>query len=191
MLEHLLLADPKKFLPHEDASPGEVLTAQYTSSLFDGLDVLPDDAVLSEAQASLARSAFLAMTAGQSEEAQKLALTKLEVPDAVKQMVGMLSAYDWAFVEQAKELRGYTVHKILEDTLHPEARYRLKALEMLGKVTEVALFTERHEVKKVGMSDSELDEELKRRLARYAELSAPEEKEVQAIEEEEQACQRR
>jgi hypothetical protein len=65
----------------------------------------------------------------------------------------MLTAYDWAFVEQAKELRGYAVAQILEEVKHPDARIRLKALQMLGTVTEVALFTERVEVKKETMSD--------------------------------------
>ena len=184
MLEHLLTADPKKFLSYEDATPGEVLTAKFTTSFLADLDLPPDEKVLSEAQAAAARSAFLNITTHQTAEEQKLALTKLEVPDAVKQIVGMLSAYDWAFVEQAKEMRGYTVAKIIEDTAHPEARYRLKALEMLGKVTEVALFTERHEVKQVGMSDSELDEELKKRLNRYTELQKIEEKVVEALPEE-------
>jgi hypothetical protein len=181
MLEHLLTADPKKFTSHEDASPGEVLTAKFKTSFLADLDLPSDEKVLSEAQRSVARNVFATMTTGQTEEQQKLALTKLEVPDAVKQVVGMLSAYDWQFVEQAKEMRGYTVAKIIEETVHPEARYRLKALELLGKVTEVALFTERHEVKQVGMSDSELDAELKKRLNRYTELQKIEEKVVEAL----------
>ena len=73
----------------------------------------------------------------------------------------MLTAYDWAFVEQAKELRGYCIAQLLEETKHPEAKIRLRAVELLGKVTEVALFTERVEVKKTTMSDHELEQEIK------------------------------
>jgi len=79
----------------------------------------------------------------------------------------MLTAYDWAFVEQAKELRGFAVAKILEEVKHPDARIRLKALDMLGKVTEVALFTERIEVKKTEMSDMELETRIKDKLNRF------------------------
>jgi len=79
----------------------------------------------------------------------------------------MLTAYDWAFVEQAKELRGFAVAKILEEVAHPDARIRLKALDMLGKVTEVALFTERVEVKKTEMSDVELDSRIKEKLNKF------------------------
>ena len=38
----------------------------------------------------------------------------------------MLALYDWDFVEQAKELRGFVVAKILEETSHPDARIRLR-----------------------------------------------------------------
>jgi hypothetical protein len=76
----------------------------------------------------------------------------------------MLSAYDWEFVEQAKQMRGMAVAKIIEETNHPDARIRLKAIEMLGRVTEVALFTDRIEVKKTDMTDAEIDKKLQDRL---------------------------
>jgi hypothetical protein len=79
----------------------------------------------------------------------------------------MLTAYDWAFIEQARELRGYAVAQILEEVKHPDARIRLKALQMLGTVTEVALFTERVEVKKTEMSDVELEMRIKEKLNRF------------------------
>jgi hypothetical protein len=59
------------------------------------------------------------------------------------------------------------VAKIVKETDHPDARIRLKALDMLGKVTEVALFTERVEVKKTDLSDEELEKRIKEKLGRY------------------------
>jgi hypothetical protein len=38
---------------------------------------------------------------------------------------------------------------------------------MLGKVTEVALFTERVEIKKTDLSDEELEKRIKEKLGRY------------------------
>ena len=57
--------------------------------------------------------------------------------------------------------------QILEEVKHPDARIRLKALQMLGTVTEVALFTERVEVKKETMSDVELEMRIKEKLNRF------------------------
>ena len=79
----------------------------------------------------------------------------------------MLSAYDWEFIQQAKQLRGYAVAKILEECEHPTASIRLKALQMLGKVTEVGLFTDKVEVKKTDLSEAEIDAKLKEKLAKF------------------------
>lgn len=172
MLEHLLHAEPEdfeRFTPAHAVPPAQEVTARFnTANLYD--DLPPDSEAERAAQSAAARAAFRAIASYQDITEQKQALAKLEVPDAVKELVGMLTAYDWDFVEQAKQLRGYAVAKITEETSHPDAKVRLKALELLGKVTEVALFTERHEVKRVGMSDTELDEELKTRLQHYLKL---------------------
>ena len=83
----------------------------------------------------------------------------------------MLSAYDWEFIQQAKQLRGYAVAKILEDCEHPTASIRLKALALLGKVTEVGLFTDKIEVKKTDLTEAEIDAKLKEKLAKFMDVS--------------------
>jgi len=70
----------------------------------------------------------------------------------------------------ARELRGYTVAKIVEETQSPNANIRLKALGLLGKVTEVGLFTEKIEVKKAEMTDDELDNRIKDKLNRLMDV---------------------
>ena len=79
----------------------------------------------------------------------------------------MVTAYQWKFVEQAEELRSMSVAKIVNETEHPDARIRLKALELLGKVTEVALFTDRIAIKSEEVTDEELDKRIKEKLGRY------------------------
>ena len=58
-------------------------------------------------------------------------------------------------------LRALAIHRITEKALDPECppAQQLKALELLGKITEVALFTERREVIKVS-DPSEMREKL-------------------------------
>jgi hypothetical protein len=79
----------------------------------------------------------------------------------------MVTAYQWKFVEQAEELRSMAVANIVKEVQHPDARIRLKALELLGKVTEVALFTDRVSVKNEDVSDEELDARIKEKLGKY------------------------
>ena len=175
MLEHLIYGE---FHPEVVDATAEVLsfekadtattidakvkTAQWLKDL--GLD---DEEVESKADAQAARSSFASLVTGQPPQNTQQALANIKAPAAVQHLVGMLTAYDWAFVEQAKELRGYAVAQILEEVKHPDARIRLKALDMLGKVTEVALFTERVEVKKTQMSDVELETRIKEKLNRF------------------------
>lgn len=165
----VFLADPP-FIADAAATPTEILDGKVETA--DWLKALnaDDDEALTDAQTKSAQHAFAALTAPLDAEEQKKALAKVEVPTAVKHLVGMLTAYDWAFVEQAKELRGYCIAQLLEETKHPDAKIRLKAVELLGKVTEVALFTERVEVKKAELSDAELQTEIDKRMGKYMEL---------------------
>jgi hypothetical protein len=83
----------------------------------------------------------------------------------------MLTAYDWEFVNQAKQLRGYAVAKLLEECENPNSNIRLKALGLLGKVTEVGLFTDKIEVKKTDLTEEEIDKKLKEKLAVFMNIT--------------------
>jgi hypothetical protein len=176
MLEHLIDgeffpevvdATETAVLSFDKADPAVTIDAKVkTAEWLKDLE-LDDAEVESKAQAEAARKSFATMISGQPIVNTQQALANVKTPAAVQHLVGMLTAYDWAFVEQAKELRGFAVAKILEEVAHPDARIRLKALDMLGKVTEVALFTERVEVKKTEMSDTELETRIKEKLNKF------------------------
>ena len=178
MLDHLLdfeppATSPSDVKPLEKAPLDEVVAAQITTAQWLEQMGAPnvDDAEMAAAQAA-AQNAFIAIAnPAELSQKQKSALTQLKVPQAVRHLTGMLTAYDWEFVEQAKELRGYAVAQILEETKHPDAKIRLRALEMLGRVTEVALFTDRVEVKKTDMTDDEIERRIKDKLARFMDVS--------------------
>ena len=180
VLEHLITADPKKFMPEllagapkgfipeEKATPTALVDAKMrTAQLLESLQVPNDTEISAEAQRNVAQRAFQALTLSTDTQKQRDALEKVETPDTVRHLVGMLTAYDWAFVEQAQEIRGYTVSGIMKETLHHDAKVRLKAFELLGKVTEIALFTERIEVTHKQISDEELENQLRSKLEKF------------------------
>jgi hypothetical protein len=147
------------------ANPDQILNAQVnTTKWLEQLGVEDDHKILQEDEANAARRVFTALATNAPPSDAKHQLTQLKTPESVRHLVTMLSAYDWEFVEQAKQMRGMAVAKIIEETNHPDARIRLKAIEMLGRVTEVALFTDRIEVKKTDMTDAEIDKKLQDRL---------------------------
>ena len=172
MLDHLLDFEPpvveatgKDVSGLDRATPDQILNAQVnTTKWLEKLGVEDDQKILQEAEAKAARTVFAALTNNTTPAETKNQLTLLKTPESVRHLVTLLSAYDWEFVEQAKQMRGMAVAKIIEETNHPDARIRLKAIEMLGRVTEVALFTDRLEVKKADMTDAEIDKKLQDKL---------------------------
>ena len=126
-----------------------------------------DDEIDEAHETQSARKTFQKLITTTDEDASKEALVSIKTPEAVRHLTGMLTAYDWEFIEQAKQLRGYTVAKIVEETKNSNANIRLKALTLLGKVTEVGLFTEKIEIKKDELSDAELELRIKEKLNRF------------------------
>ena len=176
MLDHLLdfkppSATPKGVTPLDDALPQEIVDAQLnTAEWLEKMGAPSSEEAEKSAAAAAAQQAFSAL-ATQTPEEQRKALVQIRTPAAVRHLTGMLTAYDWEFVEQAKELRGYAVAQILEETKHPDAKIRLKALDMLGRVTEVALFTDRMEVKKADLSDAEIEAKIKEKINRFMQVT--------------------
>jgi hypothetical protein len=174
-LEHLVSASAADYTPElnqasdfdplENLTPAQTLNSQKKTS--DWLAQFNDDdeATLTEAQEEKTADAFNALI--RSDPNAKSRLLQLDLPEEIKAAVGMVTAYQWKFVEQAEELRSMAVSHIVKEIQHPDARIRLKALEMLGKVTEVALFTDRIAVKSEDVTDEELDARIKEKLGRY------------------------
>lgn len=172
MFENLIdIEDQKGFVDLDDASPDDVLTAQVkTQQWLEELGVVPDSELIDASEKKAARDAFTALSLGDDDSDKRDKLVQIKTPQAVRHLVGMLSAYDWEFVEQAKQIRGYAVAQLIEETKNSNASVRLKALALLGKVTEVGLFTEKIEIKKIEMTDADLDSRIKEKLNRFMQV---------------------
>lgn len=160
-----ITSDATSFTPLDPLTPAETLSAQHKTSQWLKQLTDEDDEILTEAQEEKTTEAFNALVTADPKAKQKL--LQLDLPHEIKSAIGMVTAYQWKFIEQAEHLRSMSVAKIVKETDHPDARIRLKALEMLGKVTEVALFTDRIAVKNEEISDEELDARIKEKLGRY------------------------
>jgi len=160
----VLDAPEESFVPFKKVQAVPLLDAQVnTADWLKDLGVEDDEEVITAAQEQVAVEAFTSLTTGAPDP--KTAVANITVPAAVRKTVAMLTAYNWKFVEQAQEIRGKAVAQLLEEIDHPDARIRLKAIELLGKVTEIGLFTERVTVKKEELNDDELDEKIREKLA--------------------------
>jgi hypothetical protein len=153
MFDHLLEfpVEEDDAVALDDATVPQLLSAQATTvSWLESLGAHVEDAstpTAAEAAAQAARTAFCSITDPYQDPLKaKSALLAMHAPPAVRQLAGMLSQYDWAFVRQAQEIRGYIVARLLEHAASPDAKVSLSALGKLGTVTEVSAFTTRLEI---------------------------------------------
>ena len=88
----------------------------------------------------------------------------LETQATVQHLYKLLNDYDHQVVEEAVQLRRFVTNKLIEDADHPDARHRLKALELLGKVSDVGLFSEKTEVVVKNAAPEDLENQIKSKL---------------------------
>lgn len=66
--------------------------------------------------------------------------------ETIAYLAGLVAQHDTYVVKDLAQMKIYVVNKLVEDTRHPEAKYRLQALRSLGEVDGVDAFKKRSEV---------------------------------------------
>ena len=64
------------------------------------------------------------------------------------------------------QLRRFVTNKLIEDTGLNDPRHRLKALELLGKISDVGLFSEKTEVIVKHATTEELEKQIRTKLSK-------------------------
>ena len=90
----------------------------------------------------------------------------LSSPGTVVHLKALLSEYDKAVVESASQIRTFVTNRLLLETESPDPRIRIKALELLGKISDVGLFTEKTEITMRHRPTEELEQLLRERLTK-------------------------
>jgi hypothetical protein len=78
----------------------------------------------------------------------------------------ILDEFGQSVVESANHIRHLVTNKLLLETENPDPRIRLRALELLGKISDVSLFAEKTEVTVTHRSTDELRDALRSKLTR-------------------------
>jgi len=82
---------------------------------------------------------------------------------------GILKEYSVRVVENATQIRLLVTNKLLLEAENPDPRIRMRALELLGKITDVGLFTEKSEVTVTHRSTDELVNSIRDKIQRMRE----------------------
>lgn len=160
----------------EDSDAGYMKTleaAAGTARLLQaaGLDIPLGDEDLDDAAAT-ARQAARNPTSLQTTTAVK-AIPK-KTPAALLLTEKILKDYGHQIVEEAAQVRHMVVNKLIQETDNPDARIRVKALELLGKVSDVGLFTEKQEITITHQTSDDLRVRLRKKLERLIDVTPQE-----------------
>ncbi len=96
--------------------------------------------------------------------AAEIAKTLSKTPAGAIHVNNILNAYDMAVVGDSVRLRNYVTNKLVVESENTDARIRMKALELLGKIGDVGLFVERSEVTVNNKSTVELENNLRDKI---------------------------
>ena len=112
-----------------------------------------------------AEDVFKAFTDPNSTQTATSAINKaLSVPSTGQHLYAMLQDYDHQVIDEAVQLRRFVTNKLIEDSGHTDARHRLKALELLGKISDVGLFTDKTEITIKSGSIDNLEDQIRSKL---------------------------
>ena len=78
----------------------------------------------------------------------------------------ILKQFGRSVVESAVQIRHLVTNKLIEETENPDPRVRIRALELLGKISDVGLFAEKSEVTITHQSTDDLRERLRSKLTK-------------------------
>ena len=166
-LEFLLNDDEKDLVPPLEQVPMEPQTEKLTereeifvaANTADFLAALGDEeAKTDETDAERARDLF--------ETARVPTKHEKQLPGVMRHLNALLSEYDHMVIKDAQQVRTYVTNRLLEESNDDDPKIRMRALELLGKITDVGLFTERQEVTVKHQSTEELEDLLRNKLSR-------------------------
>ena len=129
------------------------------------------------------------------DTAAKLALAYAEDPEKTSKKVNnqraakltpasliltgnILKEFGHSVVESSVQIRHLVTNNLIDETENPDPRVRIRALELLGKISDVGLFSEKTEVTITHQTTDDLKERLRGKLMR---LVNPEDVEDAAI----------
>ena len=140
-----------------------------------GLDLEPtkeDKDVAAALSTSYAENPGKTSKKATNKNISKLTPASLVLTDAILQEFGHSVA------ENAAQIRHLVTNKLLIESENQDPRIRMRALELLGKISDVGLFSEKSEVTITHQSTDDLKAKLRKKLEKLAE---PEDKIEDAV----------
>jgi hypothetical protein len=140
-----LHVEPDLSIPFPDDNPVLANFIEKAQAACNTAELLELDMEPTEQDLSTAENAVYAVAENEEKANKKLAKQD-QKPAVYKSVKSILDEYSLRVVDNAMQIRLLVTNKLILDSDSPDDRTRLRALEMLGKITDVGLFTEKSEV---------------------------------------------
>jgi hypothetical protein len=92
-------------------------------------------------------------------------------PAALVLTAELLDQFGHQIVQDAVQVRHLVMNKLVQETDNPDPRIRIRALELLGKITDVGLFTDRSEVTVTHQTTEDLRARLRDKLMQLKDVT--------------------
>ena len=158
--------DEPKLMNFRERAAAGAATARLLAE--HGLEIDPTDediAVVNELARSFAADPYKTSQIVNHERAPDLRPVQLIMVDRV------LETFGKSVVESALNIRHLVTNKLIIETENTDARIRIRALELLGKITDVGLFTDRSEVTITHQSTDDLRAKLREKFMKLRDVS--------------------
>lgn len=153
-----IIATPEVGIPLPfDTSPEEIEDfRQKAHAMFLTIEELNKQGLPVEVTEADKKEAHLAFAASK--------VPKNATPGTIVHLESLLSEWDQEVLDVGRRLRNYVTNKLIVESNDPDPKVRLRSLELLGKVSNVGLFSERVDVTVTHRTVEDIERELKKTL---------------------------
>ena len=155
------LTSKKVRIPSEDFMVASANTALYLSA--HGTDIEPnseDKEIAAIIVSNYAEDPELIAKKVKTKQIKQMTPASLVLTSTI------LKQYAHAVVENSKQLRHLVTNKLIVETENPDPRVRIRALELLGKISDVGLFAEKTEITVTHQTTDDIKDRLRSKLTR-------------------------
>lgn len=164
----VLLVEPEIGVPYSKDTPYVDLKARAEAACNTALLLEEHGMEITPTKEDTDTAAALAVSYAEDPEktSKKVSVAKVAsmTPASLVMTNNILQEFGHSVADNAKQIRHLVTNKLLLESENPDARVRMRALELLGKISDVGLFAEKSEITITHQSSADLRAKLRKKL---------------------------
>jgi hypothetical protein len=157
--------EPDLAIPFPEDNPVLANFIEKAQAACNSAELLGLDTTPTEKDLAVAEQAVYQVAENENKANKKLAKVQ-HTPATYKSVKGILDEYSLRVVDNAIQIRLLVTNKLILASESEDDRTKMRALELLGKITDVGLFTEKSEVTINNRSTKDLVESVRAKIQR-------------------------